>query len=1273
MKVALSGMVLGASMIGANAASLDTTAYTFQDGTTLSFNGDELTKTGDGVIECTPGYVIDADMANQGLAYRDYDAGSITVGETTATLRLAHEKDEVLTYYCGVKDGVDYLIGDPGANNPSLDKDNNRIRVDLKGTCTEKAVFVAASTAVADSYSSSNPIADEYVADSITATIDFKCKQPEGFAPTMDASLKFVQKTVADTDCDADCITAIGDIVKVIDSFGNKLTLTAADVTKSALALTRDNGKEFSLSTAKTYSLGTDNAHPDYYDSGGCNAGNDLCKGALHLKLNQQAASRSDEDLTFDRPTSLADENKFAPTRPQFVQCNQTKLTEEKSYLLYDACYPTGHAATMLVPGTLLKELVCPFNGVKSHSTSAYVAACVADGKVESEVFDNTCAGIEINIKPTVMTSANKADIHVQELTSVVPGTSNKYSFKYQFLESGQGAAQRFQVTDGLDGIVISGNDTTTLSADETSFTYEISLSADSVTTLGQKASDFFVKANVSGASWMKQVDLGETIEVKGIPSIAEDIRLFGQVYQTCSKAETELSIELPLVRDTHLKETGRFEQVAICSDRFKYVRSAQDQSDDLTVVETVFGTGAQGIVKICLSGYDTTDAHCQEENGHSQTLRKDDGNAVFAHITGTCDNIKDGVYGGLVEFDQQLSPHRAAAPVLCKGTCTNAVMHNLKLDWSVEFTVSSQAGGDHNKLVADQATSSWEDPARKTNGEKYFKAKKFAYLINPDTTDECGADGVTISTDTQLELLSNDAKSGGCLVYKEIIAENGNSSPVRDDGLNTATDVQKWLAACGTATDGGSKAKLVQRFSIDYDSEYVDQNTSMVDESFCHVRDLEVTVQTLVVDSITADLTVAQMSDPGAATRLSTNIGNVQYEQCDGGAYRVKAYIDIDGSDLSNTDWTPDSTTSGFFGDTYDKNEKTVTWMTGCENVCDDSQGAKDILGDWNRADGHIFAGKLDRDSTSATSGKDEVSFSFKVNLQGDPCPKDDRISAGQVELALYKVEPAIETNTAVSDHVCSVDTDAQILALQGDDPHTDGGFCGRLTLSNMGNFKFTILDTMVTRETQGSEPIFLCEKAGDTTNQELCVGTARGQLFLFGNDDTSNLNTEVTHDSGQTVTKLPSNNVFQLDNVDAFSTIKYTIFWKQELPTGTRRLLRSTHVFGAGDHESIASLVILPASAQIEDAVESLDASTEGEDAEDAEPVAPSPEAEDEGLSGAAIAGIIVGGVFVAGGLVYVAIQASGSRVSLSVGRPKKRDYSQVRRSERFSTMNF
>lgn len=1248
MKVALSGMILGASMLGANAASLDTTAYTFSDGTTLSFDGDTLSKTGTGVIECTPGYVIQSDMANQGSAYRDYTSGDISVGAPTATLREAHEDGEVLTYYCGVPDGSGGYLASGSASNPALHKNNNRIRVDLQGTCSQAAEFVAADTAVSDSYSSSAPITSEYVADSITAKIDFKCKQPEGFAPTMDASLKFVQKTSGD---DAE---AISSIVRVVVG-GIPRDLVASDVTKSGLALTRVDGKEFTLSTTQTYSLGTARAHPDYYDSGGCNSNNDQCKGALRLKLNTQAASRSDADLTFDRPTSLVDAANFDPHRPQFRQCKQDALTEEKSYLLYDACYPSGYAATTQVGGTLLEDLVCPFNGVKSDSTQASVQDCINDGKVESEAFDNTCAGIELNILPTVMTSANKADVHTQELTSLMPKVNpgdpdQPYSFKYQFEESKTGADQRFQDIAGLNATDISGDATTTLSADETKFQYTFTLTQASVDTLTAKASDFFVKADVQGASWMKKVDLATSITVSGIPSIATNIRLFGQVYQTCSKAETELSAVLALGRDTHLKETGRFEQVALCSDRFKYVRSAQDQNVDLTVDENVFGTEGAGKVRICLPTYDSTDAHCQEEGGSSLTLRADDGADVFAHITGTCDNIKDGVFGGLVEFEEA---HRAAAPVLCKGTCTNAVMHDLQLDWSVNFTVSSQAGASHNKLVADQAASSWSDPARKTNGDKYFTAKKFAYLIDPLITDECGADGVTKTGDVALEALSSDASSGGCLVHKEIAAPDGSVSSESDSGLNTATDVQNWLAACGTATDGGSKAKLVQRFSVDYDSNYVDQNTSMTDESFCHVRDLEVTVQTLVVDSVTADLTVAQMSDPGSATRMSTNIGNVQYEQCPGGAYKVKAYIDIDADDLSAATWTEDTTTSATFFDTFDASGKTVTWVTGCENVCD--EGAEGILAIWNRAAGHTLAGKISRASTSASQGNDEVSFSFNVKLQGDPCNKESSISAGDVELTLYKVDPLV-----AGSHTCSI-SDSMSTA----SPQADGGFCGRLELSNMGNFEFTILDTMVTRETPGSEPIFLCEKAGDVTNGEACVGDPRGQLFLFGADDTSNLNTDVAGVNGAKT--LASNNVFQLKNVDAFGTIKYTIFWKQQLNTGGRRLLRSTHVFGAGDHSSVASLVVLPASAQIEDAAESLDAKSEesqdaGDDA-DAE--------EDSGLSGGAIAGIIAGGVVVAGGIAYYAVQATqgGARIR----KPEAAGYSAVRRSERFSTMNF
>ena len=90
-------------------------------------------------------------------------------------------------------------------------------------------------------------------------------------------------------------------------------------------------------------------------------------------------------------------------------------------------------------------------------------------------------------------------------------------------------------------------------------------------------------------------------------------------------------------------------------------------------------------------------------------------------------------------------------------------------------------------------------------------------------------------------------------------------------------------------------------------------------------------------------------------------------------------------------------------------------------------------------------------------------------------------------------------------------------------------------------------------------------------------------------------------------------------------------------------------------------------PSSAQIQDAAESLDAKSE--DSEESEESEDSEE-ESSGLSGGAIAGIIAGGVVVAGGIAYAAMQAQGGR---RVQRPSKAGYSVVRRSERFSTMNF
>lgn len=264
--------------------------------------------------------------------------------------------------------------------------------------------------------------------------------------------------------------------------------------------------------------------------------------------------------------------------------------------------------------------------------------------------------------------------------------------------------------------------------------------------------------------------------------------------------------------------------------------------------------------------------------------------------------------------------------------------------------------------------------------------------------------------------------------------------------------------------------------------------------------------------------------------------------------------------------------------------------------------------------------------EAIAAAPGADDLTISLDVKVSGTTCGETQTAARGEVGLELFGIA---KDKGCASTRIASPEV-------------MEDQICASLTPSGFGSGSLTVLDQT------------LSLKFGDEPAVEIDHDFF-GEGASLGDGDVERLS--------------PDGAALDIPLGSAYGTYTLTVYWEQGLSQG-RRLLRSTHVFGAGDHESIASLVILPASAQIEDAVESLDAhETQGETTT----AAPDAAEEDEGLSGGAIAGIIAGGVVVAGGLVYVALQASGSGVSLSVGRPKKREYSQVRRSERFSTMNF
>ena len=258
---------------------------------------------------------------------------------------------------------------------------------------------------------------------------------------------------------------------------------------------------------------------------------------------------------------------------------------------------------------------------------------------------------------------------------------------------------------------------------------------------------------------------------------------------------------------------------------------------------------------------------------------------------------------------------------------------------------------------------------------------------------------------------------------------------------------------------------------------------------------------------------------------------------------------------------------------------------------------------------------------ATAQATGAEDLTIAVDVQVTGTSCAVDQTAARGSVDLELFGV---------AKDAGCSAARLSAPEVLVSD-------ICAALTPAGFGSSKLTVLDQTFSLQF-GDEPAV--EIAQD--------------FFVEGSSLGAGDVERVSADSA--AMNIPANS--------AYGTYTLTVYWEQGL-SGGRRLLRSTHVFGVGDHEAKSSLVILPASAQIEDAAGSIEAASEEEGGD----AAPAAEEEDSWLSGGAIAGIIAGGVVVAGGIAYAAMQAQGGRRERLGGAPQ---YSAVRRSERFSTMN-
>merc|ERR1712216_1016318 len=242
---------------------------------------------------------------------------------------------------------------------------------------------------------------------------------------------------------------------------------------------------------------------------------------------------------------------------------------------------------------------------------------------------------------------------------------------------------------------------------------------------------------------------------------------------------------------------------------------------------------------------------------------------------------------------------------------------------------------------------------------------------------------------------------------------------------------------------------------------------------------------------------------------------------------------------------------------------------------------------------------------ATAQATGAEDLTIAVDVQVTGTSCAVDQTWARGSVDLELFGV---------AKDAGCSAARLSAPEVLVSD-------ICAALTPSGFGSSKLTVLDQTFSLQF-GDEPAV--EIAQD--------------FFVEGSSLGAGDVERVSADSA--AMNIPANS--------AYGTYTLTVYWEQGL-SGGRRLLRSTHVFGVGDHEAKSSLVLLPASAQIEDAAGSIEAAQEGATSQPA-----ATEAEESGLSGGAIAGII------AVGIAYAVVPRRPRRERLG-GAPQ---YSAVRR---------
>ena len=1064
-------------------------------------------------------------LTADGSAYPDYQDFQSNATSVDAPTRTLYAKGTTLAYRCGIRNMTSQEKYE--FDEPPILFDSLQtgefIRVDFSGGCTADSIVF--STASVTNNGTYNG-GRNFTAD-LNAQLTYGCKQGKSFSPSVTAEVMLEPLTVA---------TFVQDAVfsKALDGFTTTDGLIY-DTTKSLL-----------------YDLGTDKPDHAYYQaSQSCQSG--LCKGALLLSSgNAKTSVVTDLMDPLNMPNAVT---------PSFINCTSAVLSDEKQYSLLEACYVNPDIGTddvlLTVSGHLLVPLECPFQSATMlDSSEASIDACLQIGR--DTLFDNRCqASLDrVSGNSTLLGQQYKYDLFTSK------------SFDYIFDDQLTGTAQRFREFSKTPAVAMTGPPSDIIvTADMVYFDASLHLAVnESFTDIINGAMNFRVLADTG---WSTRVQLvGDQLTVTGVPKNAKTLKLVGDVRTGCDLEEIALSnvVTLSFFNKAALA-FGDFRQTDPCSNVYLFYRSEILQGQKNLTIASIHGvkSDATGTIKVC--GDSTADC----DTVFTDVIDMGSSTDQFALISDACNyqsEISPGVMqtvylskdavAGYVEFQNELA---LFAPIKCAGACHSRQIRlpDLSLDWEVDFKVSTT----EYELSAKQDTADWDDFTKDSNGDSHFTMHKVSYLA-PAGTDRCLADGsvsgdVPTSGDT-----SADPK--GCLVFKDSSDPTSNDAfgqgTVEYSGITASADMRNWLASCGSyLEDGmGAKAQLVQRFEVDYEDGYTRTPSQLPSvESFCDSKDLTLYVEQKIVGASFGELTIAQVSAVEQSPDIQASIGSFDYEECTGG-YRVIATVDLHHSlDVSFFQAVVFTGSSAEFTDmSLSTDKKTLTWKTACADVCGDAAAS---LATWTADTGHLLKAVVTASDATLTINHDqgaESDIELKLALKGTPCDVEKTWDGGEAALSLY----------AAPSGDCDVADDMVAL---GSSPAADGAICGRFVFSNMGEFALTITGTEVSRRTDGTLAAYLCE---DVASPDSCIGSQRGRLFQIGGVWNS-----VNH------TQASGKLALELD--DAFTTIKYTIYWEQNYQ-GTARRLRSEHTFGDGQETSVAQLVILPPHAQIADAAE-------------------------------------------------------------------------------------